>query len=449
VTAVPRLSGDARRMIDQVVDLAGGAECEVLLRETIASHTRFARNEITTSGQTEDLALAVTVRRDGRAGTAGGSDLSPDGLRAAVARAEALRASAPPDPEAVDLLPPQQYPALDKYDAATAAARAADRVRGVRTALTIARKKSLLAAGYFETSTVHRAIGNSKGNFGHHRATECEFSVTMRTGDGTGSGWAGGLSPRLAGVDPRSLIRTAVRKGIAAAKPRDVPPGDYTVILEPAAVASLFQALRFGALSARAADEGRSVFSKAGGGSRIGDKMFHDSVTVRTDPFDPRVPGVPWSEGGRFAGNSLGLPSRRVAWIERGVLKTLHVDRFWAKATGAAPTPFPGSLVMEGGEATLEDLIASTEKGLLVTRFWYIRTVNPQTAQLTGLTRDGLFLIEDGKVAGPVVNLRFNESPAVVLQNVDGLTAAVPVGGMVVPAIKARDFTFTSKSDAV
>ena len=439
----------SRALIDRVLALAKGSGCEVSLRAAASSHTRFARNEITTSGLAEDVALTVTVRRDGRAGTVTSNDLSPAGLEAAVARAEAARAVTPADPEAVDLLPPQDYPVLDKYDEEAAGARAAERVRGVKTALKLARRKTLVAAGFFENATVHRAIGNSKGNFGWHRETACEYSATMRTEDGTGSGWAAGSSPRFAGVDTRGLIRRAARKGIGSARPREIAPGDYTVILEPGAVASLFQTLRFGALSARAADEGRSAFSKPGGGSRVGEKMFHESVTLATDPFDPRVPGAPWSEGTFFAGNSQGLPNRRVAWIERGVLKTLHVDRYWARATKTDPTPFPGSLVMQGGSATLEDLIASTDKGLLVTRFWYIRSVNPQTAQLTGLTRDGLFLIEDGRIAAPLVNLRFNESPIVLLQNVEALSAAEPAGDMVLPAIKSRAFTFTSKSDAV
>jgi predicted Zn-dependent protease len=194
-------------------------------------------------------------------------------------------------------------------------------------------------------------------------------------------------------------------------------------------------------LSKQSADEGRSVFSKEGGGSRIGDKVAHESVTLSTDPFERRVPGAPWSAS--------GLPNRAVGWIEKGILKTLFADRYWAGKTGVPPTPFPGSLVLEGGKATLEELIASTERGLLVTRFWYIRTVNPQSWQLTGLTRDGLFLIEKGKISAPAVNLRFNESPMVMLQNVEGMTPAVPAGRMLVPAIKSREFTFTSKSDAV
>ena len=239
------------------------------------------------------------------------------------------------------------------------------------------------------------------------------------------------------------MARRAADKGIASAHPKEVPPGDYTVVLEPEAVADLFETLQYGMLSARAADEGRSVFSKEGGGSRIGEKIFPESVTLATDPADPRVPGTPWSAGDD------PIPNRKVAWIEKGVLKSLVTDRYWARKTNREPTPAPGSLVMQGGTQPLEALIASTERGLLVTRFWYIRVVNPQTAMLTGLTRDGLFLIEKGKVAGPAVNLRFNESPVVMLQNVLGLGPAVPAGRMVLPAIKSGAFTFTSKSDAV
>jgi predicted Zn-dependent protease len=440
---------EAKRTVDKTLSHSTGGDCEVSLEAGLSSHTRFARNEITTSGFTEELSLTITSRKDGRSGRITTDDLSTEGLKTAVARAEELRALMPVDPESVDSLPKQDYPALEKYDEASARARAADRAAGVKATLALARKKKLLTAGFFENTLAHRAIGNSKGNFGYYLSSGVEFSTTMRTQDGTGSGWAAGYSPRLSAIDPKEIAGRAAEKGTRSASPREVAPGDYTVILEPAAVANLLQGLQFGMMSARAADEGRSVFSKQGGGNRIGDKMFHESVTVRTDPFDPRVPALPWSGGGFFGGDSGGLPNRKVTWIEKGILKTLFTDRYWARTTKTDPTPFPSSVVMEGGSSTLEDLIASTGKGLLVTRFWYIRTVNPQTAQLTGLTRDGLFLIEKGRIAGPVVNLRFNESPVVMLQNVEGMTAAAPAGRMVLPAIKSREFTFTSKSDAV
>jgi len=397
----------------------------------------------------EDAVLVLTAGREGRTGSLSTNDLSDDGLKEAIVRAAATRDLMPVDPERVDLLPAQTYPALEKYDDESARARAAEQAPGVKSTLALAHHRELVAAGFFETGVTHRAIGNSKGNFGYHLATDVELSVTMRTSGGTGSGWASGYSPRFAEVDAKSLARRAAEKGIASAAPRDVPPGDHTVVLEPAAVAALLMTLQFGALSRRAADEGRSVFSKQGGGSRVGEKVAHESVTLRSDPFDPRVPATPWSPGVSGSGSTDGLPNRRVTWVDKGILKALYADRYWGRVTGVEPTPAPGSLVLDGGTQSLDDLIASTERGLLVTRFWYIRTVNPQSWQLTGLTRDGLFLIEKGKLAGPAANLRFNESPVVMLQNVEGMTPAVPAGRMVVPAVKTREFTFTSKSDAV
>ena len=432
---------EAKRTIERVLALRQDGDLEVELLARTASHTRFARNEITTSGRVEDVTLSIAARREGKIGTVGTNDLSDGGLKEAVGRAVGLRDLMPVDPEWVETLPPQSYPLFETRDEQAGRADAADRAAGVKAALTLAERRHLTAAGFYENNAEARAIGNSKGNFGHHVSTDVEFSVTMRTSDGTGSGWASSYSPRFSEVDPKPVARRAADKGIASAKPREVPPGDYTVILEPAAVAALVQTLQFGALSKRSADEGRSVFSKEGGGSRIGEKVAHDTVTLVTDPFEARVPALPWS--------GAGLPNRRIAWIEKGVLKTLYADRYWAAKTGVAPTPSPGSLVLAGGGATLDDLIASTDRGLLVTRFWYIRTVNPQTWHLTGLTRDGLFLIEKGKIAAPAVNLRFNESPVVMLRNIEAMTSPVPAGRMLVPAIKAREFTFSSKSDAV
>ncbi len=433
---------EAGAILDRSLALRRDGDLEVALEAHFASHTRFARNEITTSGLSEDLRLTITSRREQREGTISTNELTADGLKAAVRRAEELRDLLPPDPEAVDTLPKQDYPAIGKFHADSSKARARERIPGVKATLALARKRSLTAAGFYENGATVRAIANTKGNFGFDAATEVSFSTTMRTADATGSGWAAGFSPRFAEVDPKSVARRAAEKGAASTHPREAPPGDYTVILEPEAVVDLLEYFEHGGLlSARAADEGRSVFSKEGGGSRIGEKMFAESVTVASDPFDPRVPGVPWS--------SESLPNRGLTWIEKGVLKSLQTDRYWAQTTKRVPTPAPASLVMAGGSSSMDDLIASTERGLIVTRFWYIRMVNPQTAQLTGLTRDGLFLVENGKITGPAVNLRFNESPVVMLQNVEALTPAVPAGRMVVPAIKARAFTFTSKSDAV
>src|SRR4029450_13399032 len=186
--------------------------------------------------------------------------------------------------------------------------------------------------------------------------------------------------------------------------------------------------------------EGRSFFSKPGGGNRIGEKVFADGVTIRSDPFDPRLPGPPWiggatgggvgglGFGGFGGGNFAGLPTRKTAWIENGLLRNLPVDRYWAKKTNEEPLPFPGSLVMEGGSGTIDDLIAGTDRRPPLPRFWDIGAVNTQTVQVTGLTRDGVSLIEKGKVVGPVNNFRFNDGPVHLLKNVESMSAAVSSG---------------------
>jgi predicted Zn-dependent protease len=201
-------------------------------------------------------------------------------------------------------------------------------------------------------------------------------------------------------------------------------------------------------MDARNADEGRSYFSRKGGGTKLGETIFPKNVTIISDPSDKRVPGSPWGED--------GIPQKRVEWIDRGVVKNLRASRYWAKKQGVAPVVFPPNMLMTGGKGSLQDLIKSTKQGLLVTSFWYIRSVDPQTLMLTGLTRDGVFWIEDGAIAYPVMNFRWNESPAAVLQNIESMSEAFRVPPresanptMLIPAIKVRDFNFSSLSEAV
>jgi predicted Zn-dependent protease len=267
--------------------------------------------------------------------------------------------------------------------------------------------------------------------------------------DGAGSGWAGAAARDIGSIDGAALAASAIDKAKRSVNAVAVEPGRYTVVLEPTAVGNLVQLLAF-ANNARQADEGRSFFSKPGGGTKIGMKVVDDRVSLVSDPQHPVAPGVP------FDGD--GLPTRKVNWIENGVVRDLSYDRYWAQKTSHAPVVFPGALQMAGGSQSVADMIASTERGILVTRFWYIRPVDPRTILYTGLTRDGTFLIERGKVTKAIKNLRFNESPVFLLNNVEALgvpqrvsasesgSAGIPI---VVPAVKARDFLFTSLSDAV
>jgi predicted Zn-dependent protease len=447
----------ARALCDRILSFSKAGECEVSLRMAEEGHTRFAANDVTTAGTARTVSVHITSREGGRSGSTTIEELDDSLLREAVARSEALMAAARPDPEQVEGLGRQDYPEIPAFDDATAAAGPVLRRDGVKPALDRARDRGLNAAGFFETTASCTAIANKKGNFGFHRSTNAAYSTTMRTADGTGSGYAWFASPRVADIDATSLADRAAAKAESSAHPRDLPPGRYTVILEPAAVADLLMFLAF-SMNARAADEGRSFLSKPDGGSRIGEKFFADGVTLRSDPFDRRNPGNPWAGGGgRFGGrggDSGGLPVRRTTWIENGVIKTLAVDRYWASKTKVEPVPLSGGLILEGSDKTLDALIAETERALLVTRFWYIRSVNPLNATVTGLTRDGVWLIEKGKIVHPVNNFRFNDSPVNLLKNLEATSVAVRAGGsefssMIVPAIRARDFHFTSKSDAV
>jgi predicted Zn-dependent protease len=437
----------ARALADKILAMSKAPACAVTLRRQTLGHTRFAANDVTTAGISENVSITIESIDGSRSVTTTADTTDESGLRAAVARNEALLATARDNPEAVEPLGPQDYPTVAAFDAHTAQASATVRSQGVKAALDLARGRDLNASGFFETGATWSAIANSKGNFGFHRSTSAGYSATMRTQDGTGSGYAALEAPRLAGVDAAALAQRAAFKAENSAKPRDLAPGEYPVIFEPQAVSDLLSGIVM-AFNARAAEEGRSYFSKPGGGTRLGEKVFADCVTLRSDPTDPRVPGAPWAVG--------GLPAHKTTWIENGIVRNLTCDRYWAKKSGREPLPFSGGLVVEGGSGSLDELIAQTERALLVTRFWYIRSVNPREGLVTGLTRDGVWLIEKGKIAHPVNNFRFNDGPIRLLQNVDAMSAPYPTGSggsffsaAMLPAMRARTFLFTSKSDAI
>ena len=448
---------ECRKLAERALGFAKVEDAAVSLVFEQSSNTRFANNEVTTSGATESISVVVSATQENRTGRVSLNETSDAALEAAVRRAEELAAVLPPDPEYVGPLPPQKYLDITAFDEATAGFGAPERVTGVRAVVEPAAKEGLNSSGFFSNGQSVRCVANRAGNFGWFRSTSASFTATVRTADGTGSGWAEDSSWRASEVEADALAARALQKSRDSANPKALEPGDYTVILEPAAVAGLLGFLGFG-MSARAAEEGRSFFSKKGGGTLVGEKLFHDTVMIRSDPSDPRRPGAPWGGGGFGGGGGggfggggaeVGLANMPFTWVKNGVLQNLWYDRYWARKNDREPTPPPTNVIVEGGDGTLESLIASTERGLLVTNFWYIRSVNQQTLQLTGLTRDGLWLVENGKIQHPVVNFRFNESPAVVLSNVLGMSRSVRAGNMVVPAIKTGEFTFSSLSDAV
>ncbi len=448
--AAPHLTRDqARALTTRVLGFSTADEMRVNVNSGSSANTRFAVNQISTAGDNTNVTITVRAVFGKKAGSATTNRLDDDSLRAVVQRAEALARLAPDDPEMLPELGPQQYLDGGGFAQTTARLDPAGRASAVQAITNPAAAADLIATGYLEANTGSTAVATSRGLFAWREQTGVALTTTVRTPDGTGSGWAGATHHDWSRIDAAALGARAIEKARRSVNPVAVEPGRYTVVLEPTAVGNLVQLIS-GAAQARAADEGRSFFSKPGGGTKIGQKVVDERVTLLSDPLDPEAYGT------TFGGD--GLPTAKMTWIENGVVKNLAYDRFWAQQQGVEPSAFSGSLRMLGGNSSLEEMIASTERGLLITRFWYIRPVDPRTILYTGLTRDGTFLIENGRVTRAVKNLRWNESPIFMLNNVEAMGAPVRVsasesGGpgqaVVMPPLKVRDFTFTSLSDAV
>jgi predicted Zn-dependent protease len=451
---------EAQKIAKKVLGMSTFPECQVTITSQEQAYTRFANNGITTASFALRHNLSIVTTRDARTGSYATNDLDDDSLRAAVKKAEELAALTPPNSERLSPVGPQQFPKTFDFDERTANARSPEMIPHVKTIIDAAMKEKLVAAGLVERSHRITAIANNTGVFGFHNSSDSQLTTTIRMADGSSSGWAGQPSMKLSDIDSAHLASAAIEKCRRWKNPQKLAPGNYTVVLEPTACGDLVR-LMIGAFNARATEEGRTFLSKRGGGNLLGEKVFPESVTLRSDPFDPRQPSSPWTGD--------WLPAQALTYVEKGFIANLGYDRYWAEKTGKQPNGGSGSggrgggggggfgagsLIMEGTEVPLEKLIASVERGLLVTHFWYIRGVNQQTLQNTGLTRDGLFLIENGKITTPIMNFRFNESPVRLLKNTKmvGQTARVrglEGGMMVAPAIVASDFPLTSISDAI
>jgi predicted Zn-dependent protease len=453
---------EAQKITKKVLGMSTFPECQVTVTSQEQAYTRFANNGITTASFALRHNLSIVTTRDARTGSYATNDLDDDSLRAAVKKAEELAALTPQNSERLSPVGPQQFPKTFDYDAQTANARSPEMIPHVKTIIDAAMKQKLVAAGLVERSNRITAIANNTGLFGFHTSSDSQLTTTVRMADGSSSGWAGQPSMKLSAIDSAGLAATAIEKCKRWKNPQKLQPGNYTVVLEATACGDLVR-LMTGAFSARSTEEGRTFLSKRGGGTLLGEKVFPEFVTLRSDPFDPRQPSSPWTGD--------WLPTSALTYIDKGVIANLGYDRYWAEKTGKKPNGGGGggrggggggggmgggggSLIMEGTDAPLDKLIASVERGLLVTHFWYIRGVNQQTLQNTGLTRDGLFLIENGKITTPIMNFRFNESPVRLLKNTKMVGQAVRVrgleGGMMVsPAIVASDFPLTSISDAI
>lgn len=440
---------NAKALLEKVIKLSKADEIECNLGGSIGGNIRYARNTVSTAGEEADLTLAVQSTFGKQSGVSTINEFDDASLLKVVRRSEELAKLAPENEEYMPLFGKQKYLKSNTFFDSTASVTPDDRAQAAEDSIVPSKKNKLIASGFLEEFVRFTAIMNNKGLFAYNTNTNVDFSVTIRTEDGTGSGWA------TRNYSDYKLLNTAKASNIAITKAKNsvdakaLEPGKYTVILEPAASVGLLGNM-VGNFGQRSADEGRSFLSykpsededaSKAPKNRLGEKMFDEMVNIYTDPQHPIAPATPFGDD--------GYPRKRTDWIKNGVVVNMPNSNYWAKKTGVPYIPGGGNIIMDGGNESLEDMIKNTRRGILVTRLWYIRSLDPQTLLYTGLTRDGTFYIEDGKIKYPIKNFRFNESPIVMLNNIEALGKPERINGNMIPPMKIRDFTFSSLSDAV
>ena len=439
---VRRLHGVIRDIL-RIAKSAGAEDAEVHVEEVLDDLTRFANNAIHQNVSENGITVSVRTVADGRTARVTTNRLDENSLRAAVDSSLSLAASQPKDTQLLALPGKQRYRAVQRFSKHTAAITPEDRARAVRRACDLAIQRGQIAAGIFSTGESQTVMGNSRGLLAAYRETHAEFSITMQ--EAPAASWAKSNAGDVREFDPQQLAARAREKAHLAADAKEIPTGKYTVILEPAAALD-FVGFLFYDFAATALADKRSCFNE-----RMGKALFGKNITIADDVYHPLQLGAP------FDGE--GIPRQRVLLVDRGVPKNLVYSRRAAKIARKSPTghgfPLPNeygeapmNLVFSGGDSSVEQMIASTDRGLLVTRIWYIREVDPYEKIMTGMTRDGLFLVEKGKVTSAVRNFRFNQSLLEALRNVEMLGPAIRATGeeafeMVMPAMKIHNFNFS------
>jgi predicted Zn-dependent protease len=446
---------EVKAITDKVINMAKADAVEVEFSGGERSATRFANSNITANMVQYDRNLSVTVRYGTKTATASTRDFDDDSLRTAVEDAQKRAQEARDNAELLPLIEgPQDYVQVDAALPSGVNFGPAERAQMVKQSLDVCQKKGVIGSGYIPKTYQTTCTANSKGLFAYYQYAEAGFILTCRTKDGGGSGWSGltGIKD-VSLIDATRLTEVAADKAVKSQKPRAIEPGRYTTILEPRANAR-FLSLMMGLFNARTAEGpvGNYFSGKPAGATKVGEKLFSDAFTLKSDIGNTTLRQTPIGVD--------GMAARPITWIEKGVLKALAYDRAWAKRQKKDPTPTAAnqSLVMEGSDMSVEQMIKSTKRGLLVTFFWYIRPVDNPTLLNTGMTRDGLFLIENGEIAGPVQNFRWNMSPLVGYSNITAVGQPVPIhtgesydgpGTALVPPVRIEDFFMTSVSPAV
>jgi predicted Zn-dependent protease len=440
---------DMKVLTDRVLSFARADQTRVNVSSGVSDFTRTAMNRVTTSGSAADVAVRITSVFGRRVASIETNRLDATSLEKAVRDAEALARLSPENPEYLPEPSGQAFLDVSGYYASTGGLTTEDRGRAASLVLERSKAANTIAAGYIDVFAGSRAVANSNGLFAYHASTAVASTLTVRTADGGSSGWAGDEGADWTTIESERIATDALAKCEAWRGKTAFEPGTYQAVLEPTAVGMLMSRM-MGAFDARSAEEGRSYFSKRGGGTLLGTKVFDERVTIRSNPAFKNGETAPFTQ--------VGEATNSETWVENGVLRNLAYSRFWANKQNVPSKPGMSNFIMSGGDATLEDLIASVDWGVLISRFWYIRPLNPRMLTQTGITRDGTFLIENGKISRPLTNFRFNQSLADLLKSVEMMgqptrvcasensSAGPPI---VVPALKVREFNLASVSEAI
>jgi len=421
-----------RKLADAALNASKADHTVVSLSDRSGGTTRFANNQVVQNVQTKKHTVSVSVAFGGRHGSSSTNDLSRKAIAAAVKRAQSIAKISPADPEYMPPLPPQTYPERETYREDTAQAGPVRLLLDAREAVRQCEAAKLDGAGIVAAYTTAAGVAADTGLFGFERRSRAEFSLTATGADS--SGWVKNANRSIDALDVAGRTRVAIDKARRSAQPKEIPAGRYTVILEPAAVAGLIGPL-IGALDAKSYYRGTSALA-----DKLDQEIIDPRLTLRNAPHESAL------LGSGFSGN--GLPSDGETWIDGGILKRINHDRFTAKEHKVQPSYGLDAPKLAGTGET-DDLLAGTERGILVTNFWYIRFVNPTNLTLTGMTRDGTFLVEDGKVTTGLINFRWHDSPLRAfnaLQACGTPTDAITMERtkMLLPPLRLGDFNFSS-----
>lgn len=437
---------DSEALFRRIVQLSrGGGDTAVYIGSRWTGNFRWARNNPTTAGDTANHTVNITREIHGAASNIATNKFDDASLSLALRTMERVIQFYRENKDATPLPGKQQYLHPQLWSDATYGLDAEARSNAARALAEPALQAKLVGAGYMEVGANTAAVFSTTGMDAYYAATAAEFSATVRNPGGTGSGWAGVSHRDWSSIDATALAAIAQKKCIDSADPRAIEPGRYTLIMEPQAVHQ-FMVQAIYQLDRSSAENSKTVFTLSPGQSKIGLKVFDERLNLSTDPMDPEMGYIPF--------DYQGYPYRPVRWVENGVLKELAYSRGYALSQlgHGTPLPNPYSYRMSGGNTSIAEMIATTKRGLLVTRVSGMNVLDSPSLLSTGTSRDGLWLIENGKIKFPVKNMRFTESPMFIFNSIAQLGKPVRVYSWyptIVPPVKVTDFNFSGLADAV